>query len=78
MGIEPTSAIFDFSTAGCGKLESTAARRLNLSAFGGHRHQIHRPTPAFSPAIESLGHIALINLQMNQGSASRFELWGSE
>jgi hypothetical protein len=25
-----------------------------------------------------LGHIALINLQMNQGSASRFELWGSE
>jgi hypothetical protein len=65
MGIEPTSAISAFYTAGCGKHQVTAARRLDRSAFGG-RWRITKDQPRhFSPASQALKHIALINLHID-------------
>jgi hypothetical protein len=63
MGIEPTSAISASILRVAASL-STAARRLDRSAFGSLWHTNQRPTPASSPANQSLGRIALINLHI--------------
>jgi len=50
MGIEPTSAIALFYTAGRGK--ATAARRLNRSAIGDRRFSALDQPRLFSPALK--------------------------